>query len=77
MNDRPNASTDLRQLAIEVGADYLGPEGEALLFEVKNRYNLSRQELSEIANTLRELLATSPDDGIKGLLREHPSIVLR
>jgi hypothetical protein len=72
-----SASANLRQLAIELGADYLGPEDKSLLFEVKNRYNLSREELAEIANTLRQLLATSPDEGIQAVLREHPSIVLR
>jgi hypothetical protein len=72
-----DADAHLRQLAIELGADYLGPENENLLFEVRNRYNLSREELAEIANTLRDLLSTSPDDGIQAILRKHPSIVLR
>ena len=72
-----SANANLRQLAIELGADYLGAEDQSLLFEVKNRYNLSREELAEIANTLRDLLATSPDEGIRSILKEHPSIVLR
>lgn len=75
--DESSTGANLRQLAIELGADYLGPQDKSLVFEVKNRYDLSREELAEIANTLRELLATSPDEGIRAILKQHPSIVLR
>jgi hypothetical protein len=72
-----DAIADLRQLAIEVGAEFVETKDRSLVFEVKNRHDLSNEKLREIANTLGNLLATSPDEGIQKLFRQNPSLVLR
>jgi hypothetical protein len=65
---------DLKQLAEELGANFVGIESGSLVFSMPATPQNERS-MRETANTILQLLRTSPE--LHGILNQYPRVVLR